>query len=336
MHLSVVIPTFNRAKLLVDTIPALLNQRTTDFSYEVIFVSNGSTDISDGVLKDAAARNPEKLRYFYIQPTGGPSAPRNVGIRAATGNIVIILDDDVLPDNDLVLRYAEFHKQFPELHHAAIGEAYVPASVLVDPLSVFHSFPYNEVRNLDRLSYLHFWTCNVSIKRKFMLDAGMFDERFLGYEDILCGRRLNDHGMHLHFLPAARGQHLHQIKKEGIPAKGRWYGRWLYAFVEQLPEPAVKKRYGILSPDIGAITLAKRLVNRLGFRIVDNPLTFACLKMLGAAGARRSRVSDFYYFLIFRRNLLAGYYEAKRFARASRRPAIEVITAEWFDRGESK
>jgi len=335
MHLSIVIPTFNRAGLLGLTVPALADQQTQDFTYDVILVNNGSSDNSDAVLRAAAERYPGTVRCFSIAPTGGPSAPRNVGIRAATGDVVIILDDDVLPDRDLVLRHAEFHRRYPEQHHAAVGEAYVPAQTLGDPMSVFHTFPYDEVRALDRLSYLHFWTCHVSVKRQFMLDAGMFDERFLGYEDMLSGYNLARHGMHLHFLPAARGQHLHQLKPSGIPAKGRWYGRWLYTFVEQLPDPAVKKRFGILSPDIGLLTLGRRLLNRLAFRIVDNPVTLAGLECLGARGSKRTRITDAYYFLIFRRNVLAGYYEAKRLARASRQPAVAHAASEWVDRGES-
>lgn len=317
MRVSIVIPTFNRSLLLPRTIPALANQQTSpDLQYEVIFVSNGSTDNSGTILQDALSQNPEKFRYFYSPPTGGPSAPRNIGIRAATGDVIIILDDDVLPDPELLLRHAEFHKEHPEPHHAALGEAYVPLHLLHDPMSLFHSFPYEQVRRLDRLSYLHFWTCNVSVKRQFMLAHGMFDERFLYYEDMICAHRLASQGMHLHFLPSARGQHLHQLQASAVPAKGRWVGRWLYPFVEQIPEREVKERFGILSVDIGIRLLVKRLLKRAAFRLVDNPVTLACLKMAGATKSRRSRITDLYYFLIFRRNLLAGYYQAKREARA--------------------
>lgn len=335
MHLSIVIPTFNRSNLLGRTIPALANQQRGDFTYEVIFVSNGSTDGTDVILKEAVARFPDTFRYFYIPPTGGPSAPRNVGIRAATGDVVIILDDDVLPDPDLILRHAEFHKEHPEPHHAALGEVYVPPDMLTDPMSLFHTFPYHEVRSLDRLSYLHFWTCNVSMKRPFMLEAGLFDETFLAYEDILCGHRLVSNGMHLHFLPSARGQHLHQLKPSGIPAKGLWYGRWLYPFVERLPERAVKQRFGILSPDLGAMLFVMRLLRRIAFRIVDNRATMACLRLLGATSGKRSRISDLYYYVIFRRNLVAGYYQAKRQARAGQRPTAVATRPEWVNRGES-
>ena len=114
MRESVVIPTFNRSGLLVQTVPALLHQKTgEDVTYEVIFVNNGSSDGTEAVLNEAAARFPERIRYYAIAPTGGPSAPRNVGIRAATGEVVVILDDDVLPDPDLVQRQVRHDLQHP-------------------------------------------------------------------------------------------------------------------------------------------------------------------------------------------------------------------------------
>lgn len=326
MRISIVIPTFNRSQLLPRTIPALANQQTTPgLNYEVIFVSSGSTDTSGLILKDAASQYPDKFRYFYTRATGGPSASRNVGIRAATGDVIILLDDDVLPDADLLVQHAEFHKKHSEPHQAALGEVYVPPHLLQDPMSLFHCFPYDEVRTLDRLSFLHFWTCNVSVKRDFMLAAGMFDERFLYYEDMICAHRLASQGMHLHFLTAARGQHLHQLKPSAVPAKGQMIGRWLYPFVERIPERVVKERFGILSLDIGVPLLTKRLLKRMAFRLIDNPATLAFLNLLGATGNKRSRITDFYYFLVFRRNLLSGYYQARREARAGQ-PLVPTTT----------
>jgi len=335
MRISVVIPTFNRSRLLSRTIPALMDQQTDGFSYEVIFISNGSSDDSAAVLSEAAARYPGKLRYFYIDPTGGPSAPRNHGIRAATGSVVIILDDDVLPENDLVLRHAEFHRQHPEPQYAALGRVYVPDSLLDDPMSSFHTFPYHQVEQLDRLSFLYFWTCNVSLKREFMLDAGMFDEIFLYYEDMICGHRLASRGMELRFVSEARGQHLHQLKPSDLPAKARFLGRWLVPFVERVPDRAVKERFGILSTDIGWQLLMKRLLRRAAFRIVDNPVTRGFLRLMGATNGKRSRVSDSFYLLIFRRNLLAGYHQALRERRAGASIHQKQASSQWAEKGHS-
>jgi glycosyltransferase involved in cell wall biosynthesis len=333
MHLSVVIPTFNRAGLLGRTIPALMRQETGDFTYEVIFVSNGSSDATETVLTEAAIEYQGRLRYFSIAPTGGPSAPRNVGIRAAAGEVVVILDDDVLPDPALLRAHAEFHRAHPDRQCATIGELYVPADMMDDPISLFHTFPYDEVRGLDVLSYLHFWTCNVSFKREFMLECGMFDESFLYYEDILCGYRLAESGMSLHFAPKARGQHLHQLKSSGVPAKAVFTGRWLFAFLQKVPDPAAMERFGVLSRDLPFGLLARRVLGRLAFRLADNAIILGSLRLAGATGNKRGRLTDLYYEMIFRHHLLAGYYQAKR--EAPRRQTGAGLAQPWIDRGES-
>jgi glycosyltransferase involved in cell wall biosynthesis len=318
MLISVVIPTFNRSRLLRRTLSAFMGQVTEPwFDYEVLLVSNGSSDETGQVLSAAEKEWPYRLRHFRINPTGGPSAPRNYGIRLARGEVVIILDDDVLPDPTLVQEHARFHRRFPEEHHAGLGEVYVAPELESDPMALFHSFPYAEVRGKEYLSYLHFWTCNVSIKRQFMLRAGMFDERFLFYEDIICGRGLQANGMHLHFVPQARGQHLHEMKPGDVAAKGRFYGHWLYELFRAFPEPEIMRRFEIVSSRCGPVLLLKSALRRLRFRMIDNPLTWFCFRAAGAANGQRSRLSDFYYNYELRRNIFAGYS-----ARMASRPPL--------------
>jgi hypothetical protein len=111
-------------------------------------------------------------------------------------------------------------------------------------------------------------------------------------------------------------------------------GRWLYPFVEQIPDRDIKKRFGILSTDIGILLLVKRLLMRMAFRVIDNPATITCLKLAGATGNKRNRITDFYYFLVFRRNLLAGYYQAKREAQSGRPLIVKTPGSECADKCE--
>ena len=310
MHLSIVIPTFNRAGLYAQTIPALAGQETRGFTYEVIFVANGSTDDTDTILKGVVAADPDKFRYFWIQPTGGPSAPRNVGIRAATGDVIIILDDDVAPDPDLVLHHMEFHRDHPEPHHAAVGQVYVPKHLLDDPMSLFHEhYSYDRLHNTQRLSFFDFWTCNVSVKRQFMLDHGMFDEKVLWVEDVEVAHRLERAGMHLHFVAAARGQHLHHTNPEKLAAIAFAFGSWIYKISARIPARLIKKRFGVVCLEFGPKWFLQRFVRLAGLLIVDNPLTRFLLYLLGATRSKRNRVTDFYYSLIFHRAFVTGYYK---------------------------
>jgi glycosyltransferase involved in cell wall biosynthesis len=336
VFLSFVIPTYNRSRLLPETIPALAGLKTAEgIAYEVIFVDNGSTDSSPAILQDAVNRFPHIFRYIRIAPTGGPSAPRNTGIRAAKGEVVIIVDDDVLPDDDLVLRHAEFHTRYPEQHQAAVGAAYVPDRVKDDPMSWLHEFNHDRLGNDVRVDYLHFWTCNVSIKRDFMLRAGMFDESFLFYEDVLCGYKLEQNGMHLYFQRNARAQHLHQMTAEGLAVKARFVGRWQYSFLERVGwDPKALIVLHVLSTRLPVPLLVKRCIGRIGFRIADNPLGRRIMELCGARSPKRTRLSDIYYSFAYHRNMIAGYYEAKRNAEAGRPLDLMRLQSQLADRGD--
>lgn len=86
-YFSIVIPTYNRARLLDDCLASVLVQRFGD--YEVVVVDDGSTDDTAAVL----ARYGERVSICR-QPNRGPGAARNAGIRHARGRYVAFLDSD--------------------------------------------------------------------------------------------------------------------------------------------------------------------------------------------------------------------------------------------------
>ena len=89
---SVVIPTYNRAHLIGETIQSVLCQTFRDF--ETIIVDDGSNDNT----REVVSRFP--VKYFY-QENSGVSAARNTGIKLSSGQYIAFLDSD-----DLWLRHA--------------------------------------------------------------------------------------------------------------------------------------------------------------------------------------------------------------------------------------
>jgi glycosyltransferase involved in cell wall biosynthesis len=99
-QVSVVIATYNRARLLPETIESVFAQRFRDF--ELIVVDDGSTDETRQVL----ARYGDRLRYFS-QNNRGPSAARNLGVREARAPWIAIQDsDDLCAPNHLETLHA--------------------------------------------------------------------------------------------------------------------------------------------------------------------------------------------------------------------------------------
>jgi len=85
---SVILPTRNRRALLEMTLRSVLGQQEVDL--EVIVVDEASTD---GTLAMLATEFPE-ARVIKHETARGPSAARNAGIAAATGEWILFLDDD--------------------------------------------------------------------------------------------------------------------------------------------------------------------------------------------------------------------------------------------------
>jgi glucosyl-dolichyl phosphate glucuronosyltransferase len=105
MQFSVVIPTYNRAAELEQTL-ASLGSIQDPGSWEVIVVDNNSRDATPQVVADAAAQFPTALRYVF-EPRAGRSAALNAGIEASKGEIIANADDDVRFEPDWLLQAAE-------------------------------------------------------------------------------------------------------------------------------------------------------------------------------------------------------------------------------------
>lgn len=89
--LSVVIPTWNRARLVCEAVESALAQR--DGRVEVIVVDDGSTDDTAGEL---SRRFGPRVRLLRMARRGGIGAARNAGARLACGELIAFLDSDDL------------------------------------------------------------------------------------------------------------------------------------------------------------------------------------------------------------------------------------------------
>jgi glycosyltransferase involved in cell wall biosynthesis len=88
-EVSVVIPTYNRAKVLSRAVKSVLNQGYRDF--EIIVVDDGSTDNTEQVV---GAFDKQQVKYVRHEKNMGPAAARNTGIGHANGKYIAFQDSD--------------------------------------------------------------------------------------------------------------------------------------------------------------------------------------------------------------------------------------------------
>lgn len=208
MEISVVIPTYNRLVSLRRVLAGLGGQSLAADRFEVIVVSDGSTDGTDDHLRQA--RYPFRLELLS-QPNAGPAAARNNGVARASGELILFLDDDVLPVPELLARH--------RAAHAAAGQPAVVFGPLVTP-DDFRMQPWVRWEQ-DRLAEQYadmaagrweptarqFFTGNASLGRRYILEAGGFDTRFRRAEDVELAYRLAGRGLRFVFAPEAVGLH---------------------------------------------------------------------------------------------------------------------------------
>ena len=88
---SIVIPAYNYAPVIERALVSALRQDYTPF--EVVVINDGSTDDTEAVLADLAARRPEPFRVVH-QDNAGLAAVRNRGLREARHDWLLFLDAD--------------------------------------------------------------------------------------------------------------------------------------------------------------------------------------------------------------------------------------------------
>lgn len=101
MDISIVVPLYNEAESLPklhEWIERVMTEN--DFSYEVIFVDDGSTDGSWRVVEELQHQSPETVRGIKFRYNYGKSPALHCGFREAKGNVVITMDADLQDSPD--------------------------------------------------------------------------------------------------------------------------------------------------------------------------------------------------------------------------------------------
>ena len=183
---SIVIPTYNSARYLKETLDSILDQSYKN--YEIIVVDDGSTDDTKSILKPFE----DKIIYIYQTNSGAPAKPRNVGILMASGHYISIFDSDDIMEPNKLERSISFLESCPDLgmifsNFIKFGDCRQYSGTHLDSYQHFWSLKKNQVRNSEfvipkkdafrGLFYSNYiGTSGVVVPKRVFDKIGMFDE----------------------------------------------------------------------------------------------------------------------------------------------------------------
>lgn len=260
---SVIIPAYNRAKVIERSVQSVLAQTSQEF--ELLVVDDGSTDNTAGVISALAAKD-RRVHFMQHEMNRGAQAARNTGIRAARGEWIAFLDsDDEWLPHSLESRLAAAREEFKVVHSdcyvvRADGEMKrfgVPPlagptyrTLLTQPGPVFPALLVAK-EALERIGYLdekivswQEWDTSIRLARyypfgfvaepTFIYDCRGTDtisrstlRDAVGYEQIVCKHAL---AMLLHIGPRTLAKHYRTVADRYQMAEDRQAARrciWL-------------------------------------------------------------------------------------------------------------
>ncbi len=202
LDLSIIIPTYNRAKSLRACLASLAQQKHPATDFEVVVVVDGSTDDTRAMVEQLDL--PYTLRVVW-QENSGPAVARNRGVEEAHGRYCLFLDDDMVAGPRLVGAHLRCQHEYDGV--VSIGQIDLPEKAHKDwfALSYARSWRrhYNRLNAGERApTWSDCYSGNLSAPRQALVEAGGFAVD-LPLEDVELGFRLQRQGLSILYVPEA-------------------------------------------------------------------------------------------------------------------------------------
>lgn len=242
-RVSVVVCSRNGARTIAECLDGLRRLEYPD--YEVIVVNDGSQDDTARIARAYGVR--------LINTAGvGLSAARNIGLTAATGEIVAYLDDDASPDPYWLTYLAATFLRTP---HAGVGGpniSPVHRNAVAACIAEAPGAPMHVMRTDDLAE--HIPGCNAAFRKAALMEIGGFDERFrVAGDDVDVCWRIEKAGGSLGFSPGAMVWH-----QRRTTLRRYWTQQVGYGKAEALLERKWPQKYNA----IGHLAWSGRLYDR--------------------------------------------------------------------------
>jgi glycosyltransferase involved in cell wall biosynthesis len=176
-RVSVIIPAYNQAEFLGDAIQSVLDQTYQDF--EIIIVNDASPDRTSQVVEQF---DDARILYLVHETNQMLAASRNTGIRAASGEIIALLDADDIFHPEKLEKHVAYLDANPE-----VGATYNPRFVLNHSQTTIRELerPPLRVTLEDLVLGFPFAPSDMVTRRDWLFQVGLFDETFTSFSEDL-------------------------------------------------------------------------------------------------------------------------------------------------------
>lgn len=172
---SFIIPCYNEEKDIGNTLDACLKQ-TFEGEYQIIVVDDASKDNTSDVINSYLHKS-NKIIFIKNEFNKGVSYSRNSGIQKASGDILIFLNADELPDENYLTNINRLIQR---------GADYVFPQTTVDNGSTLYGMYRQAYRQFTYTrDNMIMWSQGFACRKKIIIEVGMFDSSYPG-----CGGRI--------------------------------------------------------------------------------------------------------------------------------------------------
>lgn len=210
--ISVIMPSFNAAHYMERSLPPLIAMRARGEVLEVIVVDDCSTDPAN---VETATRL--GARVIRMPKNGGPGAARNHAVREARGDIIWLVDADVIAHDDAALKVRAI---FEDESVAAAFGSYDDRPPADNFASQYKNLVHRYYHQRAALESESFWAGCGAIRADVYRRLGGFDGARYGrpsIEDIEFGARMREAGLRIRLEPKLLGSHMkHWTLKEVV------------------------------------------------------------------------------------------------------------------------
>ncbi len=298
LQISVVIPAWNCAHIIVKVLDALYQQFQQKPQFELVVINDFSQDNTGEILEQYKQNHLDlPLQIIHQTTVGSAARSRNCGLQHARTPLVLFLDADIVTETNVVAEHIAFHQQHLEPETVVLGQVASPVEwqetaldEVCNPSQIWQNLKAGEV------DWSHFFTGHISAHKQFLLSVGGFDENYLRCEDVELGSRLKDKHMRLYYLPTAMGYHYHERSVAQEIRNNQVYAQ-MFAYFYKHGSPTMQSYVAdswFLEKNIKVIL--KRLLGHIFASSLMQPLVLALADKLSQHGRL---LSQFIWRIVF-------------------------------------